>query len=88
MRLPAPASRAAAGTAAIARRCALGVQGCGVSGCGVSNASLNPLAHISFRCEVPRPSVFESQSTTIFKLHILKRHIPGLPSASAPAGRS
>ena len=41
-----------------------------------------PPHHLSFRCEVPTPSVSEGQSTTttiIVKPHILKHHIPELP---------
>ena len=62
--------------------CALGVQGCGVfQDVGFENNMLKPLAHISFRCEVPTPSVVEGQSTVMFKPRILKHHIPELPSA-------
>ena len=43
------------------------------------NTSLKPVAHISFRCEVPTPSLLEGQQTIIVKPHILKRHIPELP---------
>ena len=39
---------------------------------------LKLLTHISLGCEVPTPSVFEGQSTAIFKPHILKHHIPEL----------
>ena len=43
---------------------------------------LKPLTHIRFRCEVPTPSVFEGQSTIMFKPHILKHRIPELPRHS------
>ena len=43
--------------------------------------SLKPLIHISFRCEVPRLPFVEGQSSTMFKPHILKHHIPELPQA-------
>ena len=46
------------------------------------NTSLKPLNHVSFRCEVPIPSVFEGQSTITFKPHILKFHIPELPNVA------
>ena len=37
--------------------------------------------HISFRCDVPTPSVFEvNQLLTILKRHILKNHVPELPT--------
>ena len=39
-----------------------------------------PLTHISFRCEVPTPSIVEGRSTTIVEPHILKHHIPELPT--------
>ena len=39
-----------------------------------------PLAHVSFRCEVPTPSVFEDQQTMSFKPRILEHHIPELPN--------
>ena len=46
----------------------LGVQGCGVSGCGVWTWKLfKPLTHISFRCEVPTPSVVEGQPNHYFQ---------------------
>ena len=41
---------------------------------------VKPLTHISFRCEVPTPSVVEGPQHIIFKPHILKRHIPELPT--------
>ena len=41
--------------------------------------SFKPLTHISFRCEVPTPSVGEAQSTIVLKSHILKHQIPELP---------
>ena len=39
-----------------------------------------PLTHISFRCEVPTPSVDEGQPTIIFKPHVLKHRVPELPN--------
>ena len=47
---------------------------------GVPLTSFEPLAHISVGCEVPTPSVVESQHTIMFKPHILKHHIPELPT--------
>ena len=47
---------------------------------GFQDYSLKPLTHISFSCEVPTPSVFVGQSTIMFKPHILKHHIPELPT--------
>ena len=47
---------------------------------GFENNSFKPLTHISFRCEVPTPSVFEGRWTIMIKPHILKHHIPELPS--------
>ena len=38
-----------------------------------------PLTHISYRCEVPTPSVVEDQSTIMLNPHILKHHIPEIP---------
>ena len=46
---------------------------------GLKTLFLKPLTLISFRCEVPAPSVVEGQQTTIFKSSILKHHIPELP---------
>ena len=46
---------------------------------GFQTNMLKPLTHISVRCEVPAPSVFERQSTIMFKPHILKHYIPELP---------
>ena len=46
---------------------------------GFKNNSFKPLANISYRCEVPTPSVVEGQSTIIVKPHILKHHILELP---------
>ena len=56
---------------------------------GFQRASLKPLTHIGFRCEceVPTPSVFEGQSTIIFKPHILKHHISELPNGMVGAAR-
>ena len=39
---------------------------------------LQPLTHVSFRCEVPTPSVFERRLTITLEPHILKHHIPEL----------
>ena len=50
-------------------------------GVGFEHTSFKPVAHISFRCEVPTPSVVEGQSAIMFKPHILKHHIPELPRA-------
>ena len=47
---------------------------------GFQTTSFKPLTHISFRCEVPTPSVVEGQSNIMFKPHILKHHIPELPN--------
>ena len=50
---------------------------------GFESNSSKPLAHISFRCEVPTTSVFEGQSSiTIKPPHILKHHIPELPNTT------
>ena len=50
---------------------------------GFEHNSCKPITHISFRYEVPTPSVFEGQSTIIFKPHILKHQIPELPITSS-----
>ena len=50
-----------------------------IQGVGLQNTSFKPLTFISLRREVPTPSVFEGQSTIMFKSHILKHHIPELP---------
>ena len=47
---------------------------------GFERNSLKPVTHISFRCEVPTLSVAEGQSAIMFKPHILKHHIPELPT--------
>ena len=39
---------------------------------GFQTTSLKPLTHISFRWEVPTPSVVEGQTTISFKPHILE----------------
>ena len=46
------------------------------------NASLKPFTHISFRCDVPIPSLVKGQPTIMFKPHILKHHIPELSKAA------
>ena len=43
---------------------------------GFQHADLKPLTHVSFRGEVPTPSVVEGQSAISFKPHILEHHIP------------
>ena len=45
---------------------------------GFERNTVNPLTHISYRCEVPTPSVVEGQSISIFTPPILKHHIPEL----------
>ena len=50
---------------------------------GLTMIVIKPLTHISFRFEVPTPSVVEGQSTVMFKPHILKRNIPELPNGIA-----
>ena len=59
---------------------------------GFETNSCIPLTvtHLSFRCEVPTPSIVEGQSPISIKPHILKRHIPELPTdrlEEGPAGR-
>ena len=46
---------------------------------GFQTISLKSLSHISFRCEVPTPSVVEGQSTIMFRPQSLKHHIPEFP---------
>ena len=62
---------------------------------GFQNLNVQPLIHISCRCEVRTPSVVEGQSTIIFKSHILEHHIPELPTsglrvagAASPGGHA
>ena len=50
---------------------------------GFQQTFVTPLTPIRFRCEVPTPSVVEGQQTIIFKPHILKHHIPELPTNEA-----
>ena len=40
------------------------------------NTSLEPLTHISFRCEVPTPSVFEGRSTKVVQTPHLQTPYP------------
>ena len=49
---------------------------------GFESNSFRPLTHLSFRCEVPTPSVVEGQQIIIIKPHILKHHISALPIES------
>ena len=47
---------------------------------GLKIICLKPLTHINFRCEVPTPSVLRVNDMLLFKPHILKHHIPELPT--------
>ena len=53
---------------------------------GFEHNGFKPLTHMSFRCEVPTPSVVEGQQYIGFKPHILKHHIPELPTDAQPDG--